>query len=94
MAKQKRSLDKFLGIFKDNQGKFVIAQKPNLPIIVWALATIVGLVVDGENFGRALDIIALTSLVYWALLEIFRGVNLFRRILGFIVLTLLTINSI
>ncbi len=94
MAKQKKTLDKFLGVFKDDQGKFIVAQKPNAPIIVWALASLVGLHIDGGSLGRALDIIALTSLVYWALLELFFGVNVFRKILGVSVLAALVLIRI
>lgn len=89
MAKQKKIVDIFLDIFKDDQGKFVIAQKPNLPIIVWALGTLFGLFIDNGSLGRAIDIIALTSIIYWALLEVVSGLNLFRKLLGSLVLLLI-----
>lgn len=89
MAKQKKVVDILLGIFNDSQGKVVVAQKPNLPIIVWALASLIRLVIDSGNLNRALDIIALTSIIYWALSEVVSGVNLFRKIIGVAVLLII-----
>ena len=72
--------------FRDSQGEIVIAQKPNLPIVVWLAATLLNLLPTTGNIHTGLDAIAFGSLFTWAWLELFGGVNYFRRSLGFIVL--------
>jgi hypothetical protein len=72
--------------FRDSQGKIVLAQMPNLPILVWLTATLLNLVPTADNIHIGLDALAFGSLFTWAWLELFQGVNYFRRTLGFIVL--------
>lgn len=72
--------------FKDSQGQIVLAQMPNLPIIVWLSATLLNLIPTNSNIHLGLDALAFGSLFTWAWLELFQGVNYFRRALGLIVL--------
>ena len=72
--------------FRDGQGQIVIAQMPNLPIIVWLTATLLNLIPTNSNIHTGLDAIAFGSLFTWAWLEISQGVNYFRRSLGLVVL--------
>ena len=69
-------------IFKDKNGKVVIAQRPNLPLIVWGVATVSGLFIKDGPGAVLLDLLATVGIITWALLEIFLGVNIFRRLLG------------
>ena len=73
-------------IFRDSNGNIVIAQPPNLPIIVWAVASLLKLIFTTGLTNVGLDLIAFGSLFTWAWLELFQGVNYFRRTLGFVVL--------
>lgn len=73
-------------IFRDSNGDIVIAQPPNLPIIVWAVASLLKLVFSGGEINIGLDLVAFGSLFTWAWEELFQGVNYFRRALGLIVL--------
>ena len=75
--------DKF---FRDDQGNIVIAQPPNLPIIVWGVASLLKLVFATGLINVGLDLIAFGSLFTWAWMELFQGVNYFRRTLGLVVL--------
>ena len=75
--------DKF---FRDDQGNIVIAQPPNPPLILWGVASLLKLVFTSGLTNVALDLIAYGSLFTWAGLELFQGVNYFRRTLGLIVL--------
>ena len=75
--------DKF---FRDSNGNIVIAQPPNLPIIVWGVASLLQLIFTSGYINIGLDIIAFGSLFTWAWLELFQGVNYFRRTLGLVVL--------
>lgn len=73
-------------IFRDSNGNIVIAQMPNLPIIVWVTASLLKLVFTTGEINTGLDVVAYGSLFTWAWLELFQGVNYFRRTLGLIVL--------
>jgi hypothetical protein len=80
---EKTLFDKF---FRDSNGNIVIAQPPNLPIIVWGVASLLKLFFTSGLTNVGLDLIAFGSLFTWAWLELFQGVNYFRRMLGFVVL--------
>ena len=73
-------------IFRDSNGEIVIAQPPNLPLIVWIAASVLKLLFTTGNIYTGLDLIAFGSLFTWAWEELFQGVNYFRRALGFCVL--------
>lgn len=68
--------------FRDSEGNIVIAQPPNLPLIVGITTTVLKLIVPGGNLHTGLDAIAFGSLFTWAWQELFDGVNYFRRSLG------------
>jgi hypothetical protein len=69
-------------IFRDSDGNIVLAQMPNLPIIVWITASLLKLVFTTGEINTGLDALAFGSLFTWAWLELFQGVNYFRRALG------------
>ena len=69
-------------LFKTHDGRIVVGQAPNAPAILWSFAAGVErfspfapLRAIGRFFGTVIGI-------YWALLEVSDGVNLFRRIMG------------
>lgn len=72
--------------FRDSQGAVVIAQAPNLPLWAWIISTLLKFVFTKGTLFEGLDAIAFGSLFTWAWLELFDGVNYFRRALGAIVL--------
>ena len=72
-------------LFRDSNGEIVVAQAPNLPIIIWVAATLLKLVVKTGQLKIALDLLAFGSISYWSFLEISQGANYFRRDLGVIV---------
>lgn len=72
--------------FRDDAGNIVIAQPPNLPILLATITTLLTLVVPSGNLHTGLDAIAFGSWFTWAWLELFEGVNYFRRALGLFVL--------
>ena len=74
-------------IWKDKRGKVVIWQNPNPFLIGWAALTFASLFVSGR-LANVLSILGSIFLVIWSLLEIFSGVNYFRRALGLFVLIL------
>ncbi|MGB3206496.1 MAG: hypothetical protein WBB28_16030 [Crinalium sp.] len=73
-------------IFRDADGNIVIAQPPNLPLIIWGVTSLLELIFTTGKVNIGLDALAFGSLFTWAWQELFEGVNYFRRALGFIVL--------
>jgi|GEM_PF-373905 len=82
--------DKF---WKDKNGNYVIYQRPNIWLIGWVVLTILSLFLNGK-ISDYLWWAALVVLTVWSLLEIFKGVNYFRRLLGAIVLALIVLAAI
>ena len=72
--------------FRDTEGNIVLAQMPNLPLIVWIVASLLKIVVTTGRINLGLDLIAFGSLFTWAWEELFQGVNYFRRGLGLFVI--------
>lgn len=80
--------------FRDSEGKIVIAQPPNLPLIVWIVASLLKLIFTTGKIHLGLDLVAFGVLFTWAWEELFQGVNYFRRALGLIVLVGLIASKI
>ena len=72
--------------FKDKHGRLALTAAPNLPIIIWAVAALASHLVSHGTVHGILNFIAHVAITWWALLEIFQGVNYFRRALGAVVL--------
>jgi hypothetical protein len=78
-AKQPNLVDR---IFRDSQGNIVIAQPPNLPLLVGITAILLRFALGSSPIHAALGLVAFGSGFTWAWLELFDGVNYFRRALG------------
>jgi len=85
VSKQAISISNF---FKNANGKTVIAQRPNAPLYIWFAGMIIAKITSDSNLQQIAGGISFVALMIWALLEIFLGVNYFRRILGLIILIL------
>jgi len=72
--------------FRDSEGNIVIAQPPNLPLLVGITATVLSLMVRSGNIHTGIEAIAFGSFFTWAWQELFEGVNYFRRGLGLLAL--------
>lgn len=68
-------------------------QTPNLPIIVWFVALIISKFTDG-NIQSFFNVISFGAIFTWSWLEIFYGTNIFRRILGVVVITVAIFNRV
>jgi hypothetical protein len=68
--------------FRDSNGEIVVVQMPNLPLIVWIVASLLALIFTSGKINTVLDVLANGSLFTWAWMELFQGVNYFRRALG------------
>ena len=84
----------FNKVFRDSEGKIVLAQMPNLPFIVWIVASLSKLLFTTGRISIGLEAIAFGALFTWGWEELFQGVNYFRRALGLIVLVSLILSKI
>jgi hypothetical protein len=84
----------FNKVFRDREGKIVLAQMPNLPLIVWIGASLLKLIFTTGKINTGLELLAFGSLFTWAWEELFQGVNYFRRALGILVLVSLMASKI
>lgn len=80
-----KTFDKFL---RDKRGHIVIGQRPNLPIVVWAVCAVASRLLHNQTIGK----IGSIALIIWAVLELGWGVNYFRRGLGLVVLGVTLLN--
>jgi hypothetical protein len=54
-------------VFRDHEGKIVLAQMPNLPLIVWIGASLLKLIFTTGKINTGLELLAFGSLVYLGL---------------------------
>ncbi len=72
-----------------------MAQAPNLALVVFAVATVAGRLLDGHHqASRVLSDVASGAIVFWSLDELIRGVNPWRRVLGAVVLTVTLVSVV
>lgn len=71
--------------FKDKDGKVVIGQTPNTPMLLFIVFSLVQLA-PHTHVTRIAIWGARIAISYWAYLEIVSGVNAFRKSLGLVVL--------
>lgn len=81
--------DKF---WKDKNGNVVVYQHPNVFLIGWVVLALGSLFVSSK-LADTLWQLSLAVLAVWALLEIVKGVNYFRRLLGAFVLLLVILAT-
>lgn len=78
--------------FKDKQGKWAVAQVPNIPLILWFLLSFVAHIIKGGHAKEGFALLAHAALLTWSYLEITSGISRFRRVLGAIVLAAVSIG--
>lgn len=74
----------FRWLFENREtGRITVAQMPNLPLAIFLAAAGLRMLFHPRHaFGVVVSVVATGALLWWALAEIVRGVNPFRRILG------------
>jgi hypothetical protein len=81
-------------LFLDKNGRVVIAQRPNLPLIVWVIASVLLLTPVPEVMVNLLTVVAFGSWFTWAWLELFQGSCPFRKLLGAVVMGALLVMNL
>lgn len=80
-------------LFKAEDGRMVFGEKPNAPIIITAIFYALSRLIGGDT-SVVLGWIGRFALIYWAYLEVFKGTNNFRRILGITVTAVVIANLV
>jgi hypothetical protein len=74
-------------LFRDRHtGRITVAQFPNPPLAVFLGATVVHRLIAAGAPRTAVGVLATAALLWWAVDELLRGVNPWRRLLGGVVL--------
>ncbi|HET6953074.1 MAG TPA: hypothetical protein VFI47_22020 [Acidimicrobiales bacterium] len=86
----------FEWLFRDRvTGGITVAQSPNAALAAFLVAAVVRWVVSPAGAVRtALDVVAGLALAWWAIDEVTRGVNPWRRLLGVSVLVVMAIGVV
>jgi hypothetical protein len=71
-------------LFRNREtGGYTVAQVPNWPLAVWLVASVLRWTLHPTGWlGRGLAVLSTAALLIWAVDEVVRGVNPWRRILG------------
>ena len=73
-------------------GRLTVVQPPNVPLVVFVVCRLVELALTGRP-ADALRWIGSAALLWWAVDEVARGVNPFRRGLGALVLVGMAVSA-
>jgi hypothetical protein len=73
-------------------GRLTVVQWPNIPLSVFIVASLAGVVCPGGRTHQVARVVAVVALLLWALDEVVRGVNPFRRLLGAAVAVATVVN--
>jgi hypothetical protein len=77
--------------FTDKKGKFAVAQPPNIPLILWAVFSLIAYFSE-DNIKNVFSFLAHASLLAWAYFELTSGSSPFRRALGLVVMIIVFLN--
>lgn len=78
----------------NKDGQIVLLQLPNVPLLIFLVASVLTRVLPSGSTNDVFKSLAFGSIFTWACLEIFTGVNYFRRVLGLLVLGLSIMSAV
>lgn len=87
-------MDKAMQFFKNQDGKVVIWQNPNKPLIGWMITFALTYAPLPEKWHVLMSFVAFGFLFTWAWLEITKGSSGFRRMLGVAVMIWLIVSRL
>lgn len=76
----------------DEDGRIVLFQSPNAPILGWVVFTVLAKIVTQSNWQNLFSALSFGFLFTWCWLEIISGQSPFRRFLGAVVLSVSLYN--
>jgi len=78
--------------FQNKNGQVVLGQWPSPLLWGWLIARVLTRLLPEGNLATWCGHFGTALLLVWALLELTSGVNLFRKLLGLLVLVLIVLN--
>jgi hypothetical protein len=83
----------------DRHGRLVLFEKPNTPLILWAVCSFLDFVVGHSLWVNSplhtlFRMLAFGFIFIWAWLELSQGTTYLRRLLGFIVLVFILVHNL
>ena len=72
--------------WRDERGRVVVAQVPNFPLAAWLVLSLCAWPLGSGTWRNGFTFAGSGFLFVWAYLEMTRGVDYFRRLLGVVVL--------
>lgn len=79
-------------LFQDKDGRVVVWQSPNLLLWIWVVIKVVTLILNEGQISTGFEQLSTAVLFTWAVYELAKGVNYFRKFLGLIVLILIIVG--
>jgi hypothetical protein len=80
--------------FKDKDGKTAVLLPPNLPLIIALITSVLVFILPSGRLKNLDGLIEFGAFFTWSWLEIFKPVNYFRRLWGFVFLVFMLVNHI
>jgi hypothetical protein len=80
--------------WRDKNGRLALVSKPNAPLLTWFASLLLAKILPDGSWQTAASLVSFGALFTWAWLEIFHGVNYFRRILGATVLIVTVLSHV
>ncbi len=80
--------------WRDKHGREVIWQSPNKWLGLWFVTMVLNWFLLRGLVEKVIGTISLIALIIWAWLELTKGVNYFRRVVGLLVLLILIVSRL
>jgi energy-coupling factor transporter transmembrane protein EcfT len=77
-------LDWLFKDFNGRRGKYVIAETPNVPLVIFMACIILAVVSDPGRVQSGFTLAAYAALVCWGIMEAHSGRSRFRKLLGYV----------
>ena len=82
MAKIKYWLDWLFKDLTERRGKYVIAEVPNAPLIIFMVTLIIGIIQYPGFWQKLFLTVSFVAVIYWGIKEFRSGRSRFRKLLG------------
>lgn len=92
MTKTNKAVHHIKKFCSDKDGKLVLAQSPNLPIIGWLAFKLIAIPISNQSIKSGFESLSTAFLFVWAYLELTEGDSNFRKLLGLIMIGLIILN--
>jgi hypothetical protein len=78
--------------FLDKDGHLVLWQFPNTPLVGWGIFKLLSMIVSRGHVQTGFAMLSSAFLFTWAFLEITKGANHFRRLLGLLAFVIVVVG--